>query len=61
MYDTIKPLDFNEQTIVEEATYITAVYNVEERGLTWDDIHRIFPDNGPLMEARYLAESTKGE
>ena len=59
-YD-LKELNFNEETISEDLRYASAVYNVECCGLTWDDVKRIFPDSGALMEARYLAENGVNE
>lgn len=49
--NTIKP-----EELIDELTYINAVYNVRHCGMEWDAIKQLFPDSGELMEQRYKAE-----
>jgi len=55
----MKPLNFNdeEQAIINDLTYISAVWQVEEEGLTWDDIKLLFPESAENMKKRYMEEN----
>ena len=54
-------LNFNEdvrESLVDDMTYSSVVYNVEECGMSWDDVYTLFPDHAGLMEERYKMENS---
>ena len=50
--------DIQESQLVDDLTYSCAVYNVEQCGMSWEDIATLFPDHAGLMEMRYKRENS---